>query len=74
MSILKLQFRAIFKKNWLIYWRSGGVWRDLVNILIMFAVVIALTYSGSSASQVIPVFMTLAILMFCRSVSMSWNG
>ena len=35
----------------------------------------ALSYSsGQSSKQVVPVYMSLAVLMFVRGVSMSWVG
>ena len=73
MGSFMLQFTTIFRKNVLLNFRTRTTFRELINIGIIFGVIIALSYSsGSSSKQVIPVYMSLAILMFCRGVAMSW--
>ena len=75
MSSFMLQFKTVLRKNLLLNYRTKATFRELINIGIIFGVIIALTYSnGSNSKQVIPIYMSLAILMFCRGVAMSWVG
>ena len=47
--------------------------KEQVNILLMLRVVLALSKSGNSdSSQYIPVYMSIAIMMFCRGVALNW--
>lgn len=69
------QVKAIFRKNILVSWRSRATLKELVNLGIMVGVVIALKASSSNnSSQFIPVYMSIAIMMFCRGVALSWVG
>jgi hypothetical protein len=69
------QFRAIFLKNLKVNWRSRASLRELLNLVIMIGVVVALKSSGgSNSSQFIPIYMSIAIMMFCRGVALNWVG
>jgi hypothetical protein len=69
------QFRAILLKNIKINLRSKATLKELVNIGIMIGVVAAINSTGSSSSsQFIPIYMSIAIMMFCRGVALSWVG
>lgn len=71
----KQQVSAIFAKNLKTNWRSRATLKELVNLAIMVGVVVALKSSGSSSStQFIPIYMSIAIMMFCRGVALSWVG
>ena len=67
------QIRILVGKNWKIAWRSRTMLKEQVNILLMLGVVLALSKSGNSdSSQYIPVYMSIAIMMFCRGVALNW--
>ena len=71
----KQQVSAIFAKNLKTNWRSRATLKELVNLAIMVGVVVALKSSGSSNNtQFIPIYMSIAIMMFCRGVALSWVG
>lgn len=67
------QIRILLGKNWKIAWRSKTMLKEQINILLMLGVVLALSKSGNSdSSQYIPVYMSIAIMMFCRGVALNW--
>lgn len=67
------QIRVLLAKNWKVAWRSRTMLKEQVNILVMLGVVLALSKSGNSnSSQFIPVYMSIAIMMFCRGVALNW--
>ncbi len=69
------QFKTIFSKNFRMNWRSKASMKELVNLAIMVGVVAALKASSNSTStQYIPIYMSIAIMMFCRGVALSWVG
>lgn len=69
------QFRTILIKNIKINLRSRATLKELFNIAIMIGVVAALSSTKSSnSSQFIPIYMSMAIMMFCRGVALSWVG
>lgn len=70
------QFRAVLRKNLKVNYRSRGTIKELVNLLVMFGVVMALSKTGNSSTseQYIPIYMSIAIMMFCRGVAMNWVG
>jgi hypothetical protein len=70
------QFRAIFRKNLVIHFRSRALFREMLNLAIILAVVIVIDKTGNEASskQQIPFYMSIAIMLFCRGVALSWVG
>lgn len=74
-ATFKQQFLAIFRKNLSVNWRSRATLKELINLGIIIGVVAALNSSGSSSnSTYIPVYMSIAIMMYCRGVAQNWVG
>jgi len=71
---LKQQFKTILMKNITISLKSRAFLKELINVLVMYAFVMILVKVGSTQrnSQYIPVYMSFAIVMFCRGVALNW--
>ncbi len=67
------QFKAIFIKNIRVHLRSRALLKELGNLAIMLGVIIALDKAGGQdVDGQIPFYMTIAIMLFCRGVGLTW--
>jgi hypothetical protein len=66
------QFKAVLRKNILLNIRTRGTLREIVNLLIMFAIIVVLRKFGGTAESNIPIYMSIAIMLYCRGVALSW--
>jgi len=70
------QFRTIFRKNVIIHFRSRALFREMLNLAIVLAVVIVIDKVSNqpSSKNQIPFYMSIAIMLFCRGVAINWVG
>jgi len=68
------QFSTIFIKNVKNSVRTKSFLKEVVALFIIAGLSIGLKYGGGNSSSYVPVYMPLAILLFCRGAVQSWVG
>ena len=66
------QTLAIFRKNFLVSWRTKEFLRELVTVVIFLALIVTIYRVEGSDALVIPFYMTLTLVSYSRAMVISW--
>ena len=73
MQITPFQlFSVLFRKHLLNHLRNRNIIKELIGVLVVSGLCIALKIGGGNALTYIPVYMPLALMLFCRGTVLNW--
>jgi len=65
-------FFVLFRKHLLNHIRNRNIVKELFGVFIVAGLCIALNVGGGNGLQYIPVYMPLALMLFCRGSVLTW--
>lgn len=65
-------FSVLFRKHFLNHVRNRNIIKELIGVMFVAGICIALKVGGGNGLSYIPVYMPLAIMLFCRGAVLSW--
>jgi len=66
------QFSTLFGKHLLNHIRDRTFFKELIGLVIVAGLCIALKLGGGNGLSYIPVYMPLALMLFCRGSVLTW--
>jgi hypothetical protein len=65
-------FSTLFRKHMLNHIRNKNIIKELIAVAVVSGICIALKVGGGNGVSNIPLYMPLALMLFCRGSVLTW--